>query len=436
MISFAECPSEFRSDRLGTVAANKKGAITVDTLAELRTRLNTLKAAYRAAQAKVEGTKILAYTLEDIVAAKNDPGANTIHWSLYDTDSTTAQYNWHIHYKPMWLKFQAICFFILSAFSFLGVVCSMHGVDNKASVYYLAVHDTDSGSRGGIAIFILITLGYTTYITTWALFQAKISASMELVPHRTTPLALSFNVRMVARLAAPLAFFYLGWLAENGIQNGDWTRNKAPGFYNSSIIYVNDSSTNFTLVAQNVTQYWRNSISMPSAFSNFYQLQSVGIIKQTFGTIFPIMLFCVLFLFLTNAFNRLLVLLKMDKYQFGAALVTEEQLREGRRQLQRTKKATVRHRYHIQWSVEARLAKPATPQLPMFLTLCTTHVNPKWFVGAHLPPREPAQLHHARGEQRGGRRRRHFLPALLRRLQRQRGRYGNPTKLNMVCSCH
>lgn len=299
----------------------------------------------------MEGTKILAYTLEDIVAAKNDPGANTIHWSLYDTDSTVAEYNWHIHYKPRWLKLQAICFFVLSVFSFLGVVCSMNGVDNEASVYYLATHDTENGSRGGIAIFILITLGYTTYITTWALFQAKISASMELVPHRTTPLALSFNVRMVARLAAPLAFFYLGWLAENGIKNGDWTRNNAPGFSNSTTVLVNDSSTNFTLVEMNVTHHYRNSISMPSAFSNFYQLQSVGIIKQTFGTIFPIMLFCVLFLFVTNAFNRLLVLVKLDKYQFGAALVTEEQLREGRRQLQRTKKATVSHLYHARWTV-------------------------------------------------------------------------------------
>jgi hypothetical protein len=40
---------------------------------------------------------------------------------------------------------------------------------------------------------------------------------MELVPRRTTPESLSFNVRMCARLAAPLAFFYLGWISENGM---------------------------------------------------------------------------------------------------------------------------------------------------------------------------------------------------------------------------
>ncbi len=38
-----ECPPEFRSDRMGKVATDKAGKITVDTLAALRTRLNNLK---------------------------------------------------------------------------------------------------------------------------------------------------------------------------------------------------------------------------------------------------------------------------------------------------------------------------------------------------------------------------------------------------------
>jgi hypothetical protein len=37
-----------------------------------------------------------------------------------------------------------------------------------------------------------------------------------------------------------------------------------------------------------------------------------------------------------------LVLLKMPNYQFGAEIITEEQLREGKRQLQRHKKGTER----------------------------------------------------------------------------------------------
>ena len=43
---------------------------------------------------------------------------------------------------------------------------------------------------------------------------------------------------------------------------------------------------------------------------------------------------------MTNFFNRLLVLLKLGTYQFGAQIVTEEQLKEGKRQLQRYKKNT------------------------------------------------------------------------------------------------
>lgn len=316
-ILVAEAPSEFRSDRMGTVAANKKGQITIDTLAALRTRMNMLKAQYRGAQSKVEGTKILAYNLEDIVAAKNDMGANTIKWSLLDKESTEWEYKWYIKYKPILLKVASIACFVLSLFSFLGVVCSMQGVDNGVSVYFRAVHGSDDYvNRGGIALFILVTLGYTVYMTTWALFQMKIAGMMELVPYRTTPLSLSFNVRMNARLAAPLAFFYLGWLSENGIKAGPWLYNNAPGYYKNESIALNMSDPNTLYV--NETRYIDDPIFMPSAFSNFYQLQSVGAIKSTFGTIFPILLFCVLFLFVVNAFNRILVLLKLDEYQFGA----------------------------------------------------------------------------------------------------------------------
>jgi hypothetical protein len=77
-----------------------------------------------------------------------------------------------------------------------------------SSVYFLAVHDP-TATAASIAIFILFSFGYTTYITYWALFQIRISGMMELVPYKTTPESLSFNVRMIARLSAPLAFFYL-----------------------------------------------------------------------------------------------------------------------------------------------------------------------------------------------------------------------------------
>ena len=226
------------------------------------------------AEAKVDVTKLLAYKLEDIVAAKNangGKGSEVIRWTLSDSDSTRNEYWWHSKIKPLLLKVAAVIFCFLSLFSFLGVICSMAGVSGNVSVYYLAVHNSQA-STGGVAIFVLITLGYVTYITTWSLFQIRLAGFMELVPYRTTPESLSFNVRMIARLAAPLAFFYLGWINENGIKTGSWQYNNAPDLiqfgnvtYNGTVYYVQTTTT--------------QSIFMPSAFSNFYQLQSVVAIQ-------------------------------------------------------------------------------------------------------------------------------------------------------------
>lgn len=339
----SECPPEFRSDRMGKVAVNKKGQVTVDSLAELRTRLNETKSQYRMAQAKSEETKIRAYMLEDIVKAKNENAA-VIHYSLSDTDSTVKERDWEIKHKPILLRITAVLAGMMTLFSFLGVVCSMNGVSNSGSVYYIVVH-RDGASVGGIAFFMLFTLGFTTYITFWSLFQMRFAGMMELVPYRTTPTSLSFNVRMIARLAAPLAFFYLGWIAENGMKSGSWQYNNAPYTYaNVTYTYpfnatsLDDDYMETTTVLEKID----NRVHMPSSFSKFYQLDSVHAIKQSFGTIFPIVLFVLLFLFATNVFNRFWVLVKMPNLQFGDEIVTDEQLREGKRQLQRHKKGTER----------------------------------------------------------------------------------------------
>ena len=132
---------------------------------------------------------------------------------------------------------------------------------------------------------------------------------MELVEGSTTPESMSFNVRMCMRLTPPLAFFYLGWLQENGIRlNGSFLMS-ADGLY-----------------------------SMPTAFTKIYQIGEVKALRNSFGTIFPILLFCLVFVFALNIWNRLAVLAKIPNYQFGAELVAEDVLREGKRQLQRYKK--------------------------------------------------------------------------------------------------
>ncbi len=327
---------------------NKGGQITIDTLAACRTRLNAAKAQYRMAQAKSEEVKILAYNLEDIVKAKTE-NSPVIRYSLTNADSTEKDRKWEIVTKPLLLKLAAVCTGLLSIFSFLGVICSMSGVANATSVYYLVVH-RDGATVAGITFFILVTLGYTTYITFWGLFQLRFAGMMELVPFRTTPQSLSFNVRMIARLAAPLAFFYLGWIAENGIKSGKWEYNDAPTTYQTVTRLYNSSFFNVTTNISTHDEYYYNatvidnnsSIYMPSSFSNFYQLQSVPAIKQSFGTIFPVILFILMALFVTNAFNYFWVLIKMPNMQFGAEIITEEQLREGKRQLLRHKKQTER----------------------------------------------------------------------------------------------
>ena len=111
--------------------------------------------------------------------------------------------------------------------SFVGAICSMKGIKPSSSPYFLAVHNNQA-TIFEIVIFVFSSLGYVAYVAMWALFQMQFAGLMDLVPGRTTPESLSFNVRMVARLAAPLVFFYLGWLAENGLKSGEWIYNDAP----------------------------------------------------------------------------------------------------------------------------------------------------------------------------------------------------------------
>ena len=438
-------------------------------------------------------TKLLAYHLEDLTKAKNrTDGVRQIEWSLTGKLGSRSEYQWYIVYRPLFLKMCSLLSFLMSAFSLLGVICSMDGVTSDVSVYFHAVHNPEATATG-IAIFILLSLGYTTYVTLWALFQIRsvcsqirgaiilavipslpalrfsqinseffflhlrrLAGFMELVPYKTTPESLSFNVRMVARLAAPLAFFYLGWISENGIKDGPWTANEAPSVtttYNITLpnTVANKTSTynhtyspsfsptifgatnlpthlpshlpsamptifgatnppthlpsvmptlhnptiaphtrrlsmatsavnvthaptvspapsylpsmtptlangttyspsyspsfNGSTPARNRTQLITvvtpGGVPMPSCFSHFYQLQAVSSLKSTFGTFFPVLLFCVMFLIATNVLNYILVALKADYIQFGAEIVTEAQLKEGRRQLERHKRSTV-----------------------------------------------------------------------------------------------
>jgi hypothetical protein len=387
-ILLSECPDGFTSSTMGEVAVNKSGQITIDTLANLRTKLNTYKDRYRMSQAKVESTKRIAYYLEDLIEAKKRPdGVKRIFWSLSGHESNERDYMWHIIYLPLLYKLYAVFVAVCSIFSFLGVICSMKGVNSNVSVYYTIVHSPTS-TPAGIVIFVFCTLGYATYVTFWSLFQIRLEGFVELVPACTTPEALSFNVRMVGRLAAPLAFFYLGWVSESGLRSGAWTqsginfqviKSLSPSMTNSSLssIMLLDSYTsiselesllsngysdtgyienygpdesllpmfdldlhdlnNIVQLANN-TYIYNYTMQMPSSFSNFYQLQKVRAIKNSFGTLFPVILIVLLFVLFTNILNRFLVMINKSHLQVGAAIVTDDQLKEGKRQLARDKK--------------------------------------------------------------------------------------------------
>ena len=322
-----ELPTEgFTATRSGEVAYEPKSnppKITIRSLAALRTRINTARSQYRMALAKVEKTKLQAYHLEDLLESKkrNTPGSPTfdgvqrINWSLSGQASTTFEFQWYLKYKPWLLRLMAALWGLLSIFSFIGVVGSFNGVNVQGTPYFQAVH-SDGASTGGIVIFIFVTFGYTVYITFWSLFQMRLGGLMDLVPGETTPVSLSFNARMIARLAAPLVFFYLGWLAENGCTNDvtpTWTYNEA------SV----------------------DPIEMTSSFANFYQLQQVPFIRKSFGTIFPSILIVFLVMVVTDFYNWLCVKLGAGWAQFGIPRVTPEQEREGKRRLVDDKKKTL-----------------------------------------------------------------------------------------------
>ena len=342
-IMLSECPSEFTSSRIGKIAANKSGQVTIHTLAALRLRLNQAKDAYRVSQVQVDHVKSAAYFFEDIVDAhkaniQTPDNHRKIKWTISDKESSSFMYKWYIHYEPILWKVAAGMVAILSFLSFLGVVGSYKGVNLNVSAYFEAVHHS-SATSAGIVIFIFLTLGYTAINAFWALNQFRFAGCMVLVPHRTKAESLSFNVRMMARLAAPLAFFYLAWISEAGLKAGE----KQYDHIYQNTFWYDQTLTNSTVLALSADGQQLDCIyAMDSGFSNFYSMSAVKFVKNVYGVFFPTLLIIIMVLHLTNLFNRILVYFKFDHYQFGAEIVTEEQLREGRRQLERFKQSTIR----------------------------------------------------------------------------------------------
>ena len=394
-IMLAECPQEFKSARLGEVAADKTGKVTIDTLAALRTRLNITKSTYRMAQARLETTQLGSYMAEDMVDASNRnnrrnekfDGQKVIRWQLKGCESSLAEYRWLMVHQPFLCRIAAVFCGVLSLLSLIGAMSSMKGVPKQSSMFFAVVH-APTESRGGIAFFISLTFGYSVIVALWSLLQLK-SLGFELVFGRTTPYNLSACFRMVASIAFPLTFFYLGWMGENGTEKeGQWMyfselRNHSHPIIeqrkvNAGVYYTNDTMWvpklhrnvtvkvwhNRTEVVSVHTTAWRLEPDyMPAAFAQFYQLPPST--NKAFGTVYPVMLLIFVLLFLLKIYNRIVVLLKMPTYQFGDPVVTKEQLDEGMSSLNKYRKIAQRSAQR-QEVAKKRAAKDADRSIRFF----------------------------------------------------------------------
>ena len=310
----AECPPEFRSEASGQVAIDQKAnRITIDSLAELRRKLNIAKDEYRLAQGRLDSIKLNAYTAEDIHAARNrTDGVKEINWSFRQKPGGFFSYYWYTSLKPILLRCFAVMCAMLTVLSFLGIIGSFKGNSEETSTYFLAV-EADTTTPSECVFFVFLTFGYMSVVTFWAISQIRVSGTFEMVPFRTTPESLSFNARLVARFAAPMAFFYLGWIFENGTNNGEW-------------------------VYSDVTIAGQPQYEMLSSFAEFYQIQLVSWLSAALNTVFPGIVCVIVFLVVTNLINRLLVLIKLPQYQFGDEIPTDGQLKDGKTKLERQKK--------------------------------------------------------------------------------------------------
>jgi hypothetical protein len=330
-IIISECPTEFRSSKIGELAADKDGNVTIDSLSALRTKMNTAKSIYRMAQARLEHCQMGAYNLEDICEAEK-ANAKTIFWKLKNQEGTPEETRWLLKTRPKLYRVFAVFLSVASLFCFLGVIGCMSDKSIGASVYFQMLHGDAAPSLGGYTMAVYLQMIYPILVTSWALFQLR-SLGLELVEHRTTPNALSFGCRLIMGLSFPLCFFYLSWVAENGINDGPWMHVPVPVMVPSN---VTDASGNMIFIAD-VENFF-----MPPAFAEFYPLASIPFIKGSFNSIYPLLLFLFLFLILSQAWNRLMVMVKMPNMQFGDPIVSEEQLAEGMKQLARFKKIAER----------------------------------------------------------------------------------------------
>ena len=126
---------------------------------------------------------------------------------------------------------------------------------------------------------VYLQMLYPILVSVWSLFQLR-SLGLELVKHRTTPNALSFGCRLIMGLSFPLVFFYMAWIAENGINDGPWMHVDVPVLINTNATDPTDGKMIFIPGTE--------SYYMPPSFTVFYPLATIPSSSNTFGSIYPI----------------------------------------------------------------------------------------------------------------------------------------------------
>ena len=182
---------------------------------------------------------------------------------------------------------------------------------------------------------------------------------------------------MCARLAAPLAFFYLSWLAESGLIDGAFLYKQIPPTYVQQNVTItttqlinNHNVTSRHNVTQTITI--NNDIIMRSSFSNFYQIYKIGVFKTAFRSVFPVLLLVIMILVIFNVLNWILVRLRLSYMQMGTLVVPEDQLIEGKRKLEQYKVSTERtlQRGALKTKIqESMTQQPAAGGQPIISTL-------------------------------------------------------------------
>ncbi|KAJ1461639.1 hypothetical protein M885DRAFT_506688 [Pelagophyceae sp. CCMP2097] len=301
----------FKSSACGEARTNKsRGGKITDAwaVADMRRDLAAARAQYNSAEGAVERVKCRVYYLEDVQAARLS-NERTIKWGFGRAPSGLSGWRWHTAAVPVLHRF---CGIAAAAFSCalltseIGAAVPATRRGLQVSAFAAMAHlGVQRDGEAGAAIASAACLGYMVLCLFKAVSLMKIRGYLDInARQRTPPRVLSFAVRQVGTLAAPLAYNYLATMREVG------QRNTLPRPHHAGDIRT--------------------------SFARFY-VSKMGTVTGGFDRVAACLVVVVALLHAFNVLNLLLVKLKLGAYQFGAdlAAVDDAERRDGQTRLAR-----------------------------------------------------------------------------------------------------